>query len=160
VTIRLAFAAALILTGMPIALHGQMERINALSVRSGTRARMLGVAPDSQFTVVTVESAGPDSLRYSISGSSDRRSLAWRQITKMDVSAGRHRHVGRGLAIGLVVGPVLGIWQGAAGQHGEERTLNELGGFFGGAFLGAVIGGTTGFLWRSEKWNPVVIPQG
>lgn len=157
-TIRLAFATALILTGTPVVLHGQVGRIKALSLQTGTRARILVAAPDSKFTVITVESSEPDSLRYSLSGSPERRSLAWRQIARMDVSAGQHRHAGRGLVIGLLVGPLLGIWQGSTGQHGEARTLNELGGFFGGAFIGTVIGGTAGFLWRSEKWLPVVLP--
>jgi hypothetical protein len=61
--------------------------------------------------------------------------------------------------VGLLIGPLAGIWQGAAGQHGEARTLNELGGFFGGAFFGPIIGGTVGFFWRSEKWVPVYLPQ-
>jgi hypothetical protein len=77
----------------------------------------------------------------------------------MEASVGRHRHVGRGLLLGLLIGPLAGIWQGAAGQHGEARTLNELGGFFGGAFFGPIIGGTVGFFWRTEKWIPVYLPQ-
>jgi hypothetical protein len=77
----------------------------------------------------------------------------------MEASAGRHRHVGRGLALGFVTGTLAGIALGAAGQHGEARTLNELGGAIGGAFFGTIIGGTVGFSWRTEKWIPVYLPE-
>jgi hypothetical protein len=155
---RLGLTTALILTVTPVTLHGQLEKINALALETGTRARILEAAPDSKFTLITVASARPDSLHYSLGGSSNTRSLAWQQVAKMEASAGRHRHVVRGLVLGFIIGPLLGIWQGAAGQHGEARALNELGGFFGGAFFGTIIGGTAGFLWRTEKWIPVVLP--
>jgi hypothetical protein len=158
-TIRVLVTTALILTAVPVALHGQLDKINALGLEKGTRARILGVAPDSKFTLITVASVGPDSLHYSLPGISDTRSLGWRQITKMEASVGRHRHVGLGLGLGFVIGPLLGIWQGAAGQHGEARTLNELGGVIGGAFFGTIIGGTAGFFWRTEKWIPVYLPS-
>jgi hypothetical protein len=156
---RLVLAAVFILTVVPVALQGQVGNINALALETGTRARILEAAPDSKFTVITVVSARPDSVHYSLAGSSITRSLGWQQITKMEVSAGRHRHAGRGLAAGLLLGPLLGIWQGANGQHGEARALNELGGFIGGAFFGAIIGGTAGFFWRTEKWIPVYLPN-
>lgn len=156
---RLVLATAFILTVGPATLHGQIEGINALTLKSGARARILEAAPDSKFTLITVASATPDSLYYSLAGSATTRSLGWKQITKMETSAGRHRHVGRGVVFGLLIGPPLLLWDGANGQHGEERTLNELGGFFGGAFLGPIVGATVGFLWRTEKWIPVHLPQ-
>ena len=158
-TIRPALTTALILAVLPVTLHGQVEKISALALETGTRARIIEAAPDSRFTLITVASVRPDSLRYSLGGSSSTRSLAWQQITKMEASAGRHRHIVRGLVLGLLIGPLLGIWQGAAGQHGEARSLNELGGFVGGAFFGPIIGGTAGFFWRTEKWIPVYLPQ-
>jgi len=156
---RLVLTTALILTVVPVALHGQLERINALALETGTRARILGVAPDSKFTLITVASARPDSLHYSLGGSSSTRSLGWQQIAKMEASAGRHRQVGRGLALGFVTGTLAGIALGAAGQHGEARTLNELRDAIGGAFVGTIIGGTFGFSWRTETWIPVYLPQ-
>lgn len=155
---RLGLTAALILAVVPVRLHGQPEKINALALETGTRARILGAEPDSKFTLITVASTRPDSLYYTLGGSSNTRSLGWQQVTRMEASAGRHRHFGRGLVLGFIIGPLLGIWQGAAGQHGEARALNELGGFFGGAFFGTIIGGTAGFFWRTEKWTPVVLP--
>jgi hypothetical protein len=158
-TIRLALTTALVLAVLPVTLHGQVEKINALALETGTRAKILEAAPDSKFTLITVASAGPDSLRYSLGVSSSTVSLGWQQITKMEASVGRHRHAGLGLGLGFLTGTLAGIALGAAGQHGEERTLKELSGAIGGAFIGTVIGGTAGFLWRTDKWVPVYLPQ-
>jgi hypothetical protein len=158
-TMRLVLTAALMLTVVPVTVHGQLEKIDALALGTGTRARILGPAPDSKFTLITVASVRPDSLRFSLGGSSNTRSLGWQQITKMEASVGRHRHVTLGLGLGLLTGTLGGIALGAAGQHGEARTLNELGGAISGATFGTIIGGTAGFLWRSDKWIPVYLPQ-
>jgi hypothetical protein len=158
-TTRLVLTTAFILTVVPATLHGQLQNINALALEAGTRARILVAAPNAKFTLITVASASPDRLHYSLGGSSGTRSLGWQQITKMEASVGRHRHVGRGLGLGLLAGTLAGIALGAAGQHGEARALNELGGAIGGASFGTVIGGTAGFFWRTEKWIPVYFPQ-
>jgi hypothetical protein len=154
-----SLTAVFFLTVVPITLHGQAERINALSLQAGTRARIIGSAPDSKFTLITVASVRPDSLHYYSIGRSNLTSIGWRQIARMETSAGQHRHVGRGLGLGLVIGALAGIWDGAAGQHGEERALNELGGGIGGGFFGTIFGGIAGYFWRSEKWIPVALPQ-
>jgi Mg/Co/Ni transporter MgtE len=158
-TMRLVFTTAFILTVVPVTLHGQPERINALALEAGTRARILGAPADSKFTLITVASTEPDSLLYSLGGNSNTRSLGWQQITKMEVSAGRHRHLGLGLGLGFLTGILAGIALGATGQHGETRTLNELSGAIGGATFGTIIGGTAGFFWRTERWIPVYLPQ-
>ena len=67
---RLVLSTASILALVPVALHAQLQKVNALELETGTRARILGAAPDSKFTLITVASAGPDSLRYSLAGSS------------------------------------------------------------------------------------------
>ena len=156
---RLVLTTAFILTVAPVTLHGQLEKINALTLKTGTRARILGAAPASKFTLITVAAAGPDSLLYTPEGSTNTRSLGWQQITKMDASVGRHRHVAAGLGIGFLAGTLSGIALGATGQHGEQRALNELSGAIGGASFGTVIGGTAGFFWRTERWIPVYLPQ-
>ena len=156
---RLALTTAFILTVVPVTLHAQLEKIDAPALETGTRARILEAAPDSKFTLITVASARPDSLLYSLGGSSNTRSLGWQQITKMEVSAGRHRHLGLGLGLGFLTGTLSGIALGATGQHGETRTLNELSGAIGGATFGTIIGGTAGFFWRTERWIPVNLPQ-
>jgi hypothetical protein len=156
---RLVLTTAFILTAVPVALHGQVAKIDALSLETGRRARIVGSVPGSKFTVITVASSGPDSLRYRLGGTSNTRSLGWQQITRMEASVGRHRHVASGLGLGVLAGTLAGIGLGAAGQHGEARSLNELGGAIGGAFFGGIIGGTAGFLWRTDTWIPVYLPQ-
>jgi hypothetical protein len=156
---RHVLTTALILSVAPVTVHGQLEKINALALETGTRARILGAAPDSKFTLIMVASARPDSLHYSLAGSSNMRSLDWQHIARMEASVGRHRHVGVGLGLGFLTGTLGGIALGAAGQHGEARALNELGGAIAGAFFGTIIGGTAGFFWRTEKWIPVYLPQ-
>jgi len=156
---RLVLTTAFVLTVAPVTLHGQVEKINALALETGTRARILGPAPDSRFTLITVASARPDSLLYTLGGNSNTRSLGWQQITKMEASVGRHRHVGLGLGLGFLTGTLGGIALGAAGQHGEQRALKELSGAIGGASFGTIIGGTAGFFWRTERWIPVYLPQ-
>jgi hypothetical protein len=156
---RLVLTTAVLLTVVPATLHGQRQEINALSLATGTRARIVESGRDSRFTLIAVVSSRPDSLRYNLAGSADTRSLAWQEISRMEASVGRHRHIGRGLGIGLVTGALAGIWQGAAGQHGEARALNELGGGIGGAFFGTIIGGTAGYFWNSENWIPVYLPR-
>jgi hypothetical protein len=158
-TMRLVLTTAFVLTILPVTLHGQVENVNALALETGTRARILEAAPDSRFTLITVASAGPDSLHYTLGGSANTRSLSWRQITKMEASSGQHRHIGLGLGLGFVTGTLGGIALGAAGRHGEQRTLKELSGAIGGASIGTIIGGAAGFLWRTDKWIPVYLPR-
>jgi len=150
-TIRLILPTAFVLAVLPVTVHGQIGKINALALETGTSARILEAAPDSKFTLITVASASPDSLRYNLGVISSMRSLSCQQITKMEASAGRHRHVGLGLGLGFVTGTLAGIAIGAAGQHGEQRTLKELSGAIGGAFIGTIIGGTAGFFWRTDN---------
>jgi hypothetical protein len=156
---RLALATAFVLTTVPLTLQGQVEKINALALDTGARARILGAGPDSRFALITVASARSDSLHYRLAGSSDTRSLGWQQITRMEASVGQHRHVVLGLGLGFLTGTLGGIALGAAGQHGEARSLNELGGAISGAFFGTIMGGTAGYFWRTEKWIPVYLPR-
>src|SRR5450759_2875180 len=95
--------------------QSQGVRIDPLSLQAGARARILGPTADSKYTLITVASARPDSLRYSLDPSLAIKSLAWQQIGKMDASMGRHTNVGRGAGIGFLVGAIGGAILGAAG---------------------------------------------
>ncbi len=150
-TIRLLLQTAFVLTVLPGTLHGQVETISALALETGTPARILEAAPDSRFTLIAVPSARPASLRYSLGVSSSTRSFGWQQIAKIETSPGRHRHVALGLGVGFVTGTLAGIAIGAAGRHGEQRSLKELSGAIAGATIGTIIGGTAGFFWRTGK---------
>lgn len=131
----------------------QSVRIDALSLQSGARARILGP---------TVASTSPDSLRYSMDGGLNTRSVAWQQISKMDASMGRHTNVGRGAGIGFLVGAIGGAAFGAATASGVDgRNRGPMAALVGlpmgalGGFMGAVLG----LAGRTEDWVPVTLPR-
>jgi hypothetical protein len=158
---RLALATAFILIALPAPARAQRV-MDALSLKSGAHARILGPAADSRYTLITVESTSRDSLRYTLARSLDPKSLSWQQVNKMDVSIGSHRHFGRGLGIGLLVGAVGGAILGASAEPGQDFTKGldaAIGGVVGGV-LGGITGGAVGLAWRGENWVPVAVPNG
>jgi len=160
---RLALTTAFALAVLPAPALSQSGRIDALSLQAGARARILGPMADSKYILITVALASPDSLRYSLVPSLDTKSLAWQQISKMDASMGRYRHVGRGAGIGflagLIGGALLGLanapYEGAVRQSGPAAVFGGV----GGGVLGGLVGTVLGFAWRSEKWMPVTLPR-
>jgi hypothetical protein len=140
----------------------QNMRIDALSLQTGSRARILGPTADARYELITVASARPDSLRYSPDRSLATKSLAWQQIGKMDASMGRHTNVWRGAGIGFLVGLLGGAAFGAATASGKDGynagPMAVLVGLPMGA-LGGFAGAVLGFAWRSENWMPVTLPR-
>ncbi|GAC1491864.1 MAG: hypothetical protein NVS1B5_16830 [Gemmatimonadaceae bacterium] len=61
---RLALATSFVLIVLPATTKGQTARRDALSLQAGARARILGPTNDSQYTLIKVASATPDSLHY------------------------------------------------------------------------------------------------
>jgi hypothetical protein len=162
---RLGLATAFALIVLPVAAKGQSVGIDALSLHGGARARILAPPTDSKYTLITVISASPDSLRYSLESSLDTQSLAWQQIRKMEASIGSHSHVGRGAGIGFLVGLIGGAALGGQASKGGTREGNELkavaavvNGLLGGA-LGGFVGGVIGHTQRTEDWVPVILPR-
>ncbi len=156
-------AALLLLCSVPDRAASQSARIDALSLQSGARARILGPAPDSKYTLISVVSTGPDSLRYSVYQRPDIQSLPWQRIRQMDASIGRHQNFWRGTGIGFLLGALGGAVLGASTAPGGPETGSPgFGAFAGGLFLGAVgaaSGAVIGLAWRSENWMPVTIPS-
>ena len=163
---RIALATAFVLIVLPATTKGQSARIDALSLQAGARARILGPTTDTKYELITVASATPDSLRYSLDQSLATRSLAWQQISKMDASIGRHTNVGRGAGIGLLVGLIGGAALAGATTPGccdkDTRELRVLAivanGLLGGA-IGGLVGGVIGHAQRTEDWVPVTLPR-
>jgi hypothetical protein len=162
---RLGLATALVLIVVPAAAKGQSVGIDALSLHGGVRARILAPTTDSKYTFITVISTSTDSLRYSMEPSIDTKSLAWQQISKMEVTTGSHSHVGRGAGIGFLVGLIGGAALGAQASKGSGREADQLrgvaavvNGLLGGA-LGGFVGGVIGSRQRTEDWVPVTLPE-
>ncbi|MFL5504821.1 MAG: hypothetical protein ACJ799_12510 [Gemmatimonadaceae bacterium] len=153
---RLTLVTACVLVALPATISGQNVALNALSLQSGVHARILGPASDAKYIVITVASATPDTLHYSLVPNIEK-SLSWRGIDRMEVSTGRHRHFWRGAGIGFLGGMTGGIIAGAQ-EKGEMRGLYTVsGGVVGGAF-GAIVGGVLGLAYASENWRPVTLP--
>ena len=157
---RLALATAFAVIVLPATALSQGARIEALSLQSGARARILAPTAGSKYELITVASASPDSLRYSLDPSLATKSLAWQQISKMDASIGRHTNVGRGAGIGFLVGLIGGAALGAHETYGGTRDYNELralgiveAGLTMGA-LGGFGGAVIGHAERTEDWVP------
>ena len=162
---RLALATAFVLIVLPATAKGQSTRMDALSLQVGARARILGSTTASKYELITVASATPDSLRYSLDPNLATKSLAWQQISKMDARVTSHTNVARGAGIGFLVGLVGGAALGAttAGCCGkEQRQLRAVAivanGLLGGA-IGGIVGAVIGSRQRSEAWVPVTIPR-
>ena len=162
---RVALATAFALIVLPGTALSQGVRIDALSLQSGARARILAPTAGSKYELITVASASPDSLRYSLDPSLAIKSLAWQQISKMDASIGSHTNVGRGAGIGVLVGLIGGAALGAKQTYGGTRDYNELralsivaNGLLGGA-IGGIVGAVIGSRQRTEDWVPVTLPR-
>lgn len=152
----LAFCAS-----APSAL-AQVGAIDPLSIPSGARARIIGPANARDYVKLTVVGVSPDTLRYRPNGEADSKALSWQNISRMDVSGGKHSNVLRGAGIGLLVGVVGGAIFGATTASGEDGynagPMAVMGGIYFGA-VGGIAGGVIGLVARSENWIPVSLPH-
>jgi hypothetical protein len=71
---RLALATAFVVIVLPAPAKGQS--VDALSLQSGARARILGPTTHAKYELITVASVSPDSLRYSLDPSIARGSVS------------------------------------------------------------------------------------
>ena len=162
---RVALATALAFTVLPTLALSQSGTIDALSLQAGVRARIFGPTTYPKYELITVASARPDSLRYSLDRGLDTRSPAWQQISKMDASIARHTNVGRGAAIGVLVGLLGGaalvgaLSSTAPGKEGRQLRWVAIvaNGLLGGA-IGGIVGAVIGSRQRTEDWVPVTLP--
>jgi hypothetical protein len=162
---RLALATAFVLIVLPATTQGQSARLDALSLQAGARARILGPTTGANYQLITVASARPDSLRYSLDPSPATKSLAWQHISKMDASIGGHTNVARGAGIGFLVGLAGGAALGATtsgccNKEGRElRTVAIVANGLLGGVIGGLVGAFIGSRQRTEDWVPVTLPS-
>jgi hypothetical protein len=156
---RLVLATAFVLIVLPATTKGQS--VDALSLQVGARARILGPTTDSQYTLIKVALATPDSLHYRLDHVFETRTVAWQQIIKMEVSSGSHSNFLSGVGLGLLVGIVAGAALGAASADGVDGyTPGATAALFAipVGMLGAVAGAVLGLVARTEDWIPVAVP--
>ena len=143
---------------------GRAQSIDALSIAAGTHARLSGRTKSKAY--LTVVSAEQDSLRFHVEGDSGLRVLSWHAIDEMDVSGGLHRHIGRGAAVGFVVGFLGGaIVMEYLNTHmfptlstDSQKSKSVVN---GGVAFGAIFGFVFAMAGAvpKETWIPVTLPR-
>ncbi|MBW8771005.1 MAG: hypothetical protein JF589_14715, partial [Gemmatimonadetes bacterium] len=160
----------------------QTSSFDAPPVGARVRVSRTGAAP----TTGTVLARASDSI---VVGQSDgvRQSIAMKDVTELEISRGRSRHVVVGTALGLVAGGVGGLLikqngdrvtrteaifkstdpnnlylQAALGDASTMSTRTEHGNSMWipiGAVAGTATGTLVGYLWK-ERWRPAAIRRG
>ena len=142
-----------------VALVMVPQVISAQALMPGTRVRV--THPGEGTRTGTVVALTPDTLEVRLAGHAEASHMPLSQVTRLDVSLGRQRHLLRGAGIGFIVGGAVGAATGAAAESdcgGEMFCLGAGGGaVVGGVFLGSV-GGIIGLIAGvvpSERWERV-----
>jgi hypothetical protein len=126
---------------------------------SGVETRVRIRAPELSKKPLTGTLAGvePDIILLRVDGEARPLTVRRDLVTKWEISRGRHSHVGRNAAWGLLGGVVVGTVIAAASyseddlfSQGESLALGA--GFFGG--IGAVVGALVG-VNKTETWEEV-----
>jgi hypothetical protein len=154
ITARAPGAALHAQWSMPAAV-GQRIRVTTQTQHGRRRyvGRVIAVKGDS----LALQANVPDSIR----------AVAISQMTKLEVSGGRHTNGWRGMGYGLVIGAGAGAIYGAAtwregrgsssffGQSADYRPAEGVspgGGAILGGVLGLTVGGIYGRLHQTERW--------
>jgi hypothetical protein len=127
----------------------------------GTRVRVSSSAPGffGPPMVGNVLAQRGDSLSLRPERTQDSITLPLASISQLEVRAGRHSQIGKGMGLGFLSGALIGAVYGAAvasNSHspfgaGEAAALVGL----TGGFLGISVGGAIGAMWRTENWERV-----
>ncbi len=155
-TSLLAFALV-----VPLAGHAQTP----LSLHANTRIRYT-LAPPGTPTVATVVALRSDTLWARRIRPPGTAVVPLSILARLDTSGGRHTHVLKSAAVGLLIGAATGAILGAAtsGGCGSESWVCPSKGLwtlFVASDLGVVgagIGAVVGFIHRTERWLPVRLP--
>ncbi len=133
--------------------------ISAQALLPGTRVRVSH--PGEGTRTGTVVALTPDTLEVRLAGHAEASHVPLSQVTRLDVSLGKQRHLIRAAGIGFIVGGVIGAVAGAA--DGSSCTGEFLcpgaggGAVLGGVFVGS-LGGIVGLIAGvvpSERWERV-----
>jgi len=161
---RLIAALLLLVLARPDALTGQAAA-PAASLRPGARVRIARIAVKP--LVATVVARIGDTLVVRAPGLAKPLALPLAEISRLDVSTGRHRNLGKGMLVGIVAGGAVGAGLGAVtyqpctsteflgclGAPSDRGESVTIGGILGGA-LGLVAGSLIGAA-RRDTWKRV-----
>ena len=152
------------LIGTAVAGFAQTPIRTSWPPTAGARARIVSPVFGGERQVGTIESVTGDTLHFRADGGSSV-SLKPSEITKLEVSAGRHTAKAKWAAIGFLAGAAAGAGIAAATYtpcRDSFACIGDIGGRKGsiglGAIFGALAGGAAGTLWgtrRQETWTPV-----
>lgn len=134
-------------------------RAPAQILSPGARLRITAPAQQVDRRVASLIAARGDTLTVRYEGAADPVNLPVGQLTRVEVSRGRHGHLLTGAVAGLVAGTVVGGAIGASYDDEESAWVSPIifvlaAGL--GASAGLVAGGVTGAAIRTERW--VTIP--
>jgi hypothetical protein len=130
-------------------------------VAMGDRVRIVAPETGYQKLVGRVVSTTPDALGLKVDGAVGEFEVQRRDIVSIAQSTGRRRHVATGLRIGVPAGFFSFVFFGPKKQQVDGPVDSEEGSpifknMLMGAATGAVVGGTIGWLIRTDDWTPIL----
>lgn len=157
---RLIAAVLLILISEPTVLTGQAAGPATL-LRPGDRIRITQAGEDPRVAILVAQN--PEELVVQGPKFETDEAVPIDQITRLEVSTGRHRNVLKGMGLGVGIGGTAGLLLGAVGyqrctgmcimgpnDRGESAA-------FGGALLGTLglVVGTIAGIASHDSWQRV-----
>jgi hypothetical protein len=165
---RLLTALLLVLFARPEALPGQAAA-QAASIQPGARVRITHAGQNPRIAVVVARSA--DTLLVRWPEYTNAVAVPFAEISRLDVSTGRHRNVLKGAVVGTLSAGAVGAVLGAATYTPCEST-EFLGCFLAptsaaeSAAVGGVVGGVLGLIVGSlvglparDDWRRVSLDE-
>ena len=133
----------------------------------GTRVRVSGCGPRAGYEEGTFQGVRGDTLL--LRGASAAAACPLSSVEGLEAFVGVSSRAGRGALIGALLGGVptgflgalfcYGLDDSAEGCQPSEAAGAAAVGFALGAVGGGLIGMAIGFLFKTEKWEPVPIPH-
>jgi hypothetical protein len=118
----------------------------------GTRIRVTPLESSAPYLIGTVVGQAGDTLIV-LSEPRDTVRVTLATLDFLEVSGGRHAHVGRGMGLGFVVGAAGGAAIGAAAIDAEWRGVGALLGAGVGGLGGLLLGAAVGSAVLTERWD-------
>ena len=118
----------------------------------GTRIRVTPLDASAPYLIGTVVGQTGDTLVV-LSEPRDTVRVTLATLDFLEVSGGRHAHIGRGMGLGFLVGAAGGAAIGAAAIDAEWRGVGALLGAGVGGLGGLLVGAAVGSAVLTERWD-------